>query len=459
MNEQTDFERLVADRFAQAGVGLPPDSAIEDTIARAGGNRRLPEWLALIKEPPMRTNNHLAVGSPTVRVVAIMAATLLAAVMLVGATFAGAQLLAANGPIVVAQDGSGTVETISEAVVMAEDGDEVLIRPGTYTEAILIDKDITLMGDGEREDIIIQAPESGPTSPTGIVAALSSVDDPYAMLIVDSDSTISGLTFNGRASALHARGGSPTLKNLYFDGVGRGLGSLDPSDSSIVLTAGTRALFRENLVQGGGNLRVYDRSEPTIEDNTFIDGPTIVGGYGNDAVVRRNTITRPEGNGIVIANPTTALFEDNTLEDVPDYAFAMFPGDGPDEAPFEPVIRGNTVTGGNYGVEAERSVTPMIVGNRFVDLARVAVTAASDVTIADNEFRGNGVGIQVSSGAPTISGNSVTDGEVGIALWSGAAPELTGNTVCDNETNIRLMGNAELPTGEGNEICEDAVAE
>jgi hypothetical protein len=123
MNQQSDFERLVADQLASAGVGLPPGSAIEDTISRAGGSRRLPEWLALIKESPMRTNSHLAVGSPTVRVAAVFAATLLLALSLAVAG-AGVQRLLAAGPIVVAQDGSGDYTTITEAVSAATDGQE-----------------------------------------------------------------------------------------------------------------------------------------------------------------------------------------------------------------------------------------------------------------------------------------------------------------------------------------------
>ena len=116
MNEQNEFERLVADQLASAGVGQPPESAIEDTIARAEGSRRLPEWLALIKESPMRTNSHLAVGSPTVRVVAIMAMTMLLALALAAAGAGAKQLLAADGLIVVAQDGSGDYTTIADAV-------------------------------------------------------------------------------------------------------------------------------------------------------------------------------------------------------------------------------------------------------------------------------------------------------------------------------------------------------
>ena len=50
----------------------------------------------------MRTDNSLAVGSPTARVAVILATTLLLAVALVTAGVAGQRLLASDGEIVVA---------------------------------------------------------------------------------------------------------------------------------------------------------------------------------------------------------------------------------------------------------------------------------------------------------------------------------------------------------------------
>ena len=62
MNEQHAFERIVADSVTSIGVPTPSDGAIEQTISRVGRKRQRPRWLALLKEPPMRTDSHLAVG-------------------------------------------------------------------------------------------------------------------------------------------------------------------------------------------------------------------------------------------------------------------------------------------------------------------------------------------------------------------------------------------------------------
>ena len=73
---------------------------------------------------------------------------------------------AADGAIVVDPSGDGTVTTITEAVAMAADGDTILVKPGTYIEALVIDKDITLRGDGaDWSEVVIQVPPDAPLLP------------------------------------------------------------------------------------------------------------------------------------------------------------------------------------------------------------------------------------------------------------------------------------------------------
>jgi hypothetical protein len=92
MNEERSFERFVADHVAgtPGGVRLP-DAFYDDIHTLASRTRQRPEWLALIKEPPMRIDSRLGVGSPIARVAAIAVTTLLLTLLSVGALVAGAQ--------------------------------------------------------------------------------------------------------------------------------------------------------------------------------------------------------------------------------------------------------------------------------------------------------------------------------------------------------------------------------
>ena len=151
MSDNNVFERFVADQLADDGSGAAQAERIAALIhERTSERRQWPRWLALIKEPPMRTNSRLAVGSPTARVVAILAATFLLILAMATIGVGAQRLLAAEdeASIIVAADGSGDYITIGEAVAAAADGDKILVRPGTYVESTVVDKDVRISGDG-----------------------------------------------------------------------------------------------------------------------------------------------------------------------------------------------------------------------------------------------------------------------------------------------------------------------
>jgi hypothetical protein len=88
---ETRLERTVADLLAGIAPSHPPVDLIPETERALDETRRWPRWLAILKEPPMRHASRVVVGSPTARVAALAAATLLLAVLGVGALVAGAQ--------------------------------------------------------------------------------------------------------------------------------------------------------------------------------------------------------------------------------------------------------------------------------------------------------------------------------------------------------------------------------
>ena len=93
------FERWVAARSPTRAPRRPPDRASTTTSSpRRAGMRPSPRWLALIKEPPMRISSRVAVGSPTARLAAILAATAAPRRLGAGAVVAGASYLAGHRP-------------------------------------------------------------------------------------------------------------------------------------------------------------------------------------------------------------------------------------------------------------------------------------------------------------------------------------------------------------------------
>lgn len=349
----------------------------------------------------MRTNSRTTVGSPTMRVAAILAATLLLALALAAAGVAGQRLLAA-GPIVVATDGSGDYTTIQAAVVAAEDGDEILVRPGTYTEVLVIDKDIVLRGDGPREEVIIEFGADGPTLPSW------SGPVPYGVMLVDTTATISDLTVRGPNAALAfvLVGGAPTLERMTNDLEGDFVGQ---AQLSIVPLHGAGATVRDSLLDGP----VWAGDAGTIPEYEAIDG-----------------------SGVWIA-------EDNTV----DAGFWLEVADG------SSFLR-NTITDDAGGFELGGGGSVLVAENTagFIELD----DRSHDYTIRDNVVRGSDdalAGITLGPGASVVDGNTITGTAIGIVVPDGASATITANRLEGLRSGIGLLGADAVAVIEDNWFC------
>src|SRR5437879_10030319 len=78
--------------------------------------------------------------------------------------------------------GHGTATTIQEGIDMVDPGGKVMVLPGTYEEAVVIDKGLTLEAVGGESGEVIVAPSGAP-----VAAILVSTEAPV---------TIRGVTVN-----------------------------------------------------------------------------------------------------------------------------------------------------------------------------------------------------------------------------------------------------------------------
>ena len=400
----------------------------------------------------MRYRTTAAVGSPTMRLAAILAATFLLALTLAGAGLAGSRLLAATGPIVVDSSGDGTVTTIAAAIEMASDGDTILVRPGTYTEAVVIDKDITLAGDGPREDVVLTAPEGGPTIRIGQTSQI----DPYAVLLDESAATLSGLTLRGEPSQVHIVGGAPVIEQLSFEGVGMPVPivrALNGIPNAIVIAGDSEAVVRNNVVRRAGPVAVHGSAEPLVEGNMLSDGAMItVYSAGDGAVIRDNTISGALSIAIFAAGRGNYHVEGNIVTGAGGGGIVV--GHHLTEG-IDPVVQGNTIRGSRIGIQVGSAAAPYVAGNT-IELNETGLLTGSEsagLVAEDNDFADNVVAIVIGRTDGRFEDNTILGGSSGIVMDAGGSPTVVRNTVEGASADGVRIGAGTSPTFEGNRLC------
>ncbi len=252
------------------------------------------------------------------RVVAVIAVALVGT----GLTFAtlfpprpsGPAAFDADGTIVVAQDASGEVRTIGEAVTLAKDGDTIVVKPGVYPESITIDKDVTLMGDGDSSAIVIEPTADAPQVP---LDGRGGGDGRYGLYLVDSAATVRGLTVRGLETGLAVvvDGGAPALEGIIIDLRGTWAdGSLGRPRRSLTLDQGTRGVVRDVTILGQGEVIVTRGATPTIERSRLTDTCLVIEGVGTDPLVDDSTIQGcPSGESVQVSGGASGRIERNDV--------------------------------------------------------------------------------------------------------------------------------------------------
>jgi hypothetical protein len=152
--------------FAETAPSRAPDGLLDDLFIASGERRPRPRWLALIKEPPMRFSSRVAVGSPTVRVAALVILLMAMSVLTAGGVVVGATLLASPGPdtgAACAAD-TGTIEVGPATVMPHKNSMPTVLR--------LSDGRVLLWGPFEGWDAELYEPATGAFRRAGVLPSI-----------------------------------------------------------------------------------------------------------------------------------------------------------------------------------------------------------------------------------------------------------------------------------------------
>lgn len=196
--------------------------------------------------------------------------------------------------VIVEQHNRGHFKTITKAIQAVKSGTRILVRPGVYKENIVIDKPIEIIGDGKRDDIVIQS---------------------------GNEDAILFEANNGRVTNLTLR---PTGRGV-FHGINIMQGRLHLEDCDIssqslacvAIHSGANPTLRRCCIRNGkaAGVFVYENGQGTLEDNEiFVNakaGVEIM--EGGNLTMRRNRISLNGDVGIWVHNGGGGTFEDNDL--------------------------------------------------------------------------------------------------------------------------------------------------
>jgi hypothetical protein len=209
---------------------------------------------------------------------------------------------ARRGPIVSAR-GEGGHLSITEALRSAPPGAEIRIWPGVYRESLVLDKPVSLLGDGPRAEVVIEGSESPCISATadagvrGLTLRTVSVRRPYshgkACHTVDIRRGALRLEGCSLASdsrqacvAIHGKESNPTLRDCQIAGgllvSGEGKGTIEGCDiavaghdrAAVEVIQGADPTVRRCRIHGTGEGRgvyVHGRGKGMIEGCDIFD--------------------------------------------------------------------------------------------------------------------------------------------------------------------------------------------
>jgi F-box protein 11 len=299
---------------------------------------------------------------------------------------------------------------IMDAIQAAKPGTRILIRPGLYKEALVLEKALELLGDGERSEIVVE------TSGAPV------------LLFKTEFGRVANLT-------LRQSGGD----DFYSVDIAQGRLELEDCDitsqslACVAIHGGADPRLRRNCIHDGneGGVSVYDNGKGTLEENDiFANIPSGVEiSTSGDPRLRRNRIHDGKGGGVLVWGNGKGILEDNDI-------FA------------------NTLV----GVEVKAGGDPTLLRNRIYDgkQSGVLVQENSKSTLEDNDISANAYsGLEVrEGGTPVVRSNRIMKNKHnGIWVHRSGGGTFENNDLRKNgrpwridessQANVRKSGNIE----------------
>ncbi len=391
------------------------------------------------------------------------------------------QLLSAssNRPrtLTVDDDGPAQYSTIQDAVNAANPGDTIKVAPGTYDEAVTVDKKVSIVGAQASKD-----PDRRILTPNK-ESILEIPDASIGFSILANNVSISGFTIRPDSAATADVNGiaqssayaGVQIKNNLITGntIGVYLNSTPASNSSQSLVSGNSFVANNLDGSAAGNAIYSDQGlkNAVIKNNDFTGdlnaSVIVIGGGTTTAAATANSNIQivsncmDEEGPIILVNTTRSLISCNDITD--SSGSAIFFGG----AVSRTTVSGNYLNGGansftginlrtdgvNYPVAQDSGSNPIpnnyidIVGNtvkNFGDSGIRIREGANHISVKSNRTYGNGIGGDPSTG----DGISVEDSTLVVVEKNDSYGNAQNGIKLSNATFVSVNKNTTSSNGQ-----------
>lgn len=306
----------------------------------------------------------------------------------------------------------GPLRTISEAVKAASAGDTVIVEKGVYGERVVVDKTLTLLGEG------------GPEINGGGSGTVVTIKAPRTVM--------KGFTVTGSGTLLSAEDSGiliDTAENVTVEG-----NTLRDVLFGIYVKGSPHALVTGNDVRGkevpmpqrGDGIRLWYSSGTKIINNRVSGVRDVVIWWSSDTLLKGNVVENAR-YGLHYMSSNHNKFEDNVFKNNFVGGFLMY---SVGIEFYRNKFTGNRGTGTGYGVG-------------FKDL--------DDVVAKDNLIADNRVGIFLDNSPylieswNEIDGNVIAWNDIGVSMMPSIRRNaFVGNSFAGNEEQVEVRGGGQL---------------
>ncbi|MGA7606052.1 MAG: right-handed parallel beta-helix repeat-containing protein, partial [Anaerolineales bacterium] len=315
--------------------------------------------------------------------------------------------------------------TITSAIAAASAGSVIFVESGTYTEQVVINESLSLIGAGSTSTII-QAPSILATDPDGY----------QDLVLIEGSATvvnISGFTISGPGpsgcdsinNGIYVRGGATAniSKNVITHIRDNPLGGCQ---NGVAIRVGSHYNYSRTVA-------VNQVGTAKITNNTISDyqkGGIVIDNTGSYADIEGNTVegvgatTAIAQNGIQISRGATATVLNNIVGgNLCDYSSCGPNADTQDQSAGILLYQSGNVT-----------IQNNTVSNNDIGLYSLVTVLGSSASVAQNTYEDNRYeNILADQGTLNLQNNTITGSNYGVWAYSFAGD--TGNTI------VNLTGN------------------